>query len=86
MMARCAEARSSVRKTVLFWWILSVVMQTTERLFLLRDAFAQETPTLSLLLHTLAQNPILFASEASGCLGFSRIDGGAAGKYRDHAV
>ena len=64
MMARWAEARSSVRKTVLFWWILFVVMQTAERLFLLRDAFAQETPTLSLLLHTLAQNPILFASEA----------------------
>ncbi len=72
MMARCAEARSSVRKTVLFWWILSVVMQTTERLFLLRDAFAQETPTLSLLLHTLAQNPILFASEASRVAWVSR--------------
>ena len=54
MMSRWAETKLSVRKTVLFWWILFVVMQMAERLFLLRDAFAQETPTLSLLLHTLA--------------------------------
>ncbi|MBI4003322.1 MAG: LTA synthase family protein [Nitrospira defluvii] len=54
MMPRWTEARSSIRKSVLFWWILFVVMQTAERVFLLRDAFAQETPTLPLLLHTLA--------------------------------
>jgi len=53
-MRRWAEWRSSIRKSVLFWWILFVVMQTAERVFLLRDAVPQETPTLSLLLHTLA--------------------------------
>lgn len=54
MMTGWTEARSSIRKSVLFWWILFVVMQTAERVFLLRDAIAQETPTLSLLLKTLA--------------------------------
>ena len=53
MMQRSTEAWSSIRKTVLFWWILFVVLQTAERVFLLRDAFAQETPTLALLLKTL---------------------------------
>jgi phosphoglycerol transferase MdoB-like AlkP superfamily enzyme len=42
-----------MRKTVLFWWILFVVMQMSERVFLLRDAFEQETPTLPVLLKTL---------------------------------
>ena len=54
MMHRWIEARSSVRKTVIFWWILFVVMQMAERLLLLRDAFIQETPTPLLLLKTLA--------------------------------
>src|SRR5512132_2554120 len=54
MMERWSEARSSIRKTVIFWWILFVVMQMAERVFLLRDAFAQEAPTLALLLKTLA--------------------------------
>ena len=54
MMHRWIEARSSIRKTVIFWWILFVVMQMAERLLLLRDAFIQETPTPLLLLKTLA--------------------------------
>ena len=54
MMQRWSEARSSIRKTVIFWWILFVVMQMAERVFLLRDAFTQETPTPALLLKTLA--------------------------------
>lgn len=44
MMQRWAEARASIRKSVLFWWILFVVMQMAERVFLLRDAFEQEAP------------------------------------------
>src|SRR5512134_4034556 len=52
MMGQWAAARSSIRKSVLFWWILFVVMQMAERVFLLRDALAQETPSLSLLLKT----------------------------------
>lgn len=53
MMQRWAEARASIRKSVLFWWILFVVMQMAERVFLLRDAFEQEAPNLPLLLKTL---------------------------------
>jgi hypothetical protein len=53
MMQRWADARASIRKSVLFWWILFVVMQMAERMFLLRDAFAHEVPSLPLLLKTL---------------------------------
>ncbi len=53
MMARLAGHSMSIRKTVLFWWILFVVIQTAERMFLLRDALEQETPSASLLLKTL---------------------------------
>lgn len=54
MMQRWSDARSSIRKMVIFWWILFVVMQMAERVFLLGDAFTQETPTPALLLKTLA--------------------------------
>ena len=38
MRRRWAEARASFRKSLLFWWILFVVIQTAERMFLLPDA------------------------------------------------
>ncbi len=53
MMERWTGAGASIRKTVLFWWILFVVIQTAERLFLLGDALEQETPSVPLLLTTL---------------------------------
>ncbi|MGC3973635.1 MAG: hypothetical protein QM771_04530 [Nitrospira sp.] len=52
MMQRWAEPGASIRKSVLFWWILFVVIQMAERVFLLRDALDQETPTAPLLLKT----------------------------------
>ncbi len=45
--------RASIRKSVLFWWIVFVVVQCAERAFLLRDALALERPTPPLLLKTL---------------------------------
>jgi phosphoglycerol transferase MdoB-like AlkP superfamily enzyme len=53
MMQRWADARTSIRKSVLFWWILFVVIQMAERVFLLRDAMEQEMPSGPLLLKTL---------------------------------
>jgi len=53
MRRRWAKARASFRKTLLFWWILFVVIQTAERMFLLPDAFEQEIPTWPLLLKAL---------------------------------
>ncbi len=52
MMPRWVESGASIRKSVLFWWILFVVIQMAERVFLLRDALEQETPTAALLLKT----------------------------------
>jgi Sulfatase len=48
-----AECTWSFRKTLIFWWVLFVVIQQGERLFLLRDAYSLETPTLKDLFLTL---------------------------------
>ena len=44
---------TSFRRTLLFWWLLFVVLQQAERLFLLRDALAVETPSAGVLARTL---------------------------------
>ncbi len=43
----------SLRLTLLFWWLLFVVMQQAERLFLLRDPLAVEMPSTGVLMRTL---------------------------------
>ena len=43
----------SFRRTLVFWWILFLVVQQTERLFLLPQALSVETPAPALLLKTL---------------------------------
>ncbi|MGH7256800.1 MAG: LTA synthase family protein, partial [Nitrospiraceae bacterium] len=52
MMRPAATSSFSIRQRVLFWWILFVVLQVAERIFLLRDAVAQETPTFPVLFKT----------------------------------
>ena len=41
-MRPTASSSFSIRQLVLFWWILFVALQPGERIFLLRDAVAQE--------------------------------------------
>jgi phosphoglycerol transferase MdoB-like AlkP superfamily enzyme len=43
----------SFRRAVVFWWILFLVLQQTERLFLLPQALSLETPAPGLLFKTL---------------------------------
>ena len=43
----------SFRRAVVFWWILFLVLQQTERLFLLPQALSLETPTPALLFKAL---------------------------------
>ena len=43
----------SFRRPVVFWWILFLVLQQTERLFLLPQALSLETPAPGLLFKTL---------------------------------
>ena len=45
--------RSSFRRVLAFWWMLLLVMQTAERLFLIPDAFAVERADIALLASTL---------------------------------
>jgi phosphoglycerol transferase MdoB-like AlkP superfamily enzyme len=52
MMAIWTTMTGSVRRSMIFWWILFVAMQAAERLFLLPDAVAQERPSASLLFDT----------------------------------
>ena len=47
------ECTWSFRMTLIFWWVLFVVIQQGERLFLLRDAYIVETPTRRDLFLTL---------------------------------
>lgn len=77
MKQRWSAARPSIRKTVLFWWILFVVMQMAERVFLLRDAFAQEAPTAALLLKTLAVGVRGDFITATFALVFAAVGAGA---------
>ena len=44
----------SFRRVLVFWWMLFLVIQQAERLFLLPEAIASETPSLSLLAKVLA--------------------------------
>jgi hypothetical protein len=43
----------SFRRTLVFWWILFLVIQQAERLFLLPDAVALERPAIGIVLKTL---------------------------------
>ena len=52
MNERPTGASSSVRQQLLFWWILFVVFQSAERLFLLKDAAEHEAPSFALLTQT----------------------------------
>ena len=47
------ETKSSVRRQLLFWWILFVVFQSAERLFLLKEAVDAESPSAAMLIQTL---------------------------------
>ncbi|HJR77581.1 MAG TPA: hypothetical protein VJ805_11425 [Nitrospiraceae bacterium] len=44
---------SSLRRQLLFWWILFVVLQSAERIFLLREAVEAESPSPAMLVQTL---------------------------------
>jgi phosphoglycerol transferase MdoB-like AlkP superfamily enzyme len=44
---------SSMRRQLLFWWILFVVLQSAERMFLLREAVEAESPSPAMLMQTL---------------------------------
>ena len=41
-MRPTASSSFSIRQLVLFWWMLFAALQPGERIFLLRDAVAQE--------------------------------------------
>lgn len=80
------EAGSSVRQQFLFWWILFVVFQSSERLFLLRDAAEEELPSLALLVQTFLVGlrgdfivtTIALVLAALGGIGFAFLRKGAA--------
>ncbi|HET6676450.1 MAG TPA: LTA synthase family protein, partial [Nitrospiraceae bacterium] len=52
MSPRQSDAGPSVRQQLLFWWILFTVVQSAQRLFLLKEAAEQEAPSLALLAQT----------------------------------
>jgi hypothetical protein len=49
MMTVRTAVGPSTRRQLFFWWILFVVIQSAERLFLLKDALEAESPTPTML-------------------------------------
>src|SRR3989442_3528004 len=45
--------RWSFQRVLVFWWVLFVLIQQAERLFLLPEAWSLEAPTSAILLNTL---------------------------------
>ena len=52
-MTSRTETGPSVRRQLLFWWILFVMFQSAERLFLLKDAVEAESSSPAMLVQTL---------------------------------
>ncbi|HEX2055364.1 MAG TPA: LTA synthase family protein [Nitrospiraceae bacterium] len=68
------ENGSSLRRQLLFWWILLVVLQSAERLFLLKDAVQAESPSPGLLFQTLViglRGDFIVATIALALAGFA---------------
>ena len=85
MSERLTDAGSSVRQQLLFWWILFVVFQSAERLFLLKDAAEQEAPSLALLAQTFLvglRGDFIVATIALALAAFMGMAFSLAGKWR----
>lgn len=101
-MSKGATVRStsvwSFRQTLLFWWILFVVIQQAERLFLLPEALSREAPSAGLLVQTLliglrgdfivaSIGVVLAAMLAAAAVGLPRLLSGrhgSTGQGGDH--
>ncbi|MCH6556647.1 MAG: LTA synthase family protein [Nitrospirae bacterium] len=76
----------SFRRVLVFWWMLFLVIQQAERLFLLPEAIASETPSLSLLAKTLATGLRADLITATIAVLLAALLAGAVGIVRASAV
>lgn len=67
------NATWSFRRTLVFWWIAFIIVQQTQRLFLLPEAMSVETPTAHTLITTLITGFRADVFVATLCIGIAAL-------------
>src|SRR5207302_11240922 len=69
------DKSSSLSRLLAFWWVLFVIIQQTQRLFLFPETAALEWPTTGLLLRTLGTGLVGDMISATGTVAVAAILG-----------
>src|SRR5438132_11901164 len=69
------DKSSSLSRLLVFWWVLFVIIQQTQRLFLFPETAALEWPTTGLLLRTLGTGLVGDMISATGAVAVAAVLG-----------
>src|SRR5437899_12106424 len=69
------DKSSSLSRLLAFWWVLFVIVQQTERLFLFPETAALEWPTIVLLTRTLGTGLVGDMISATGAVAVAGVLG-----------
>src|SRR2546425_3254737 len=69
------DKSSSLSRLLAFWWVLFVIIQQTQRLFLFPETAALEWPTTGLLLRTLGTGLVGDMISATGAVAVAAVLG-----------
>jgi len=69
------DKSSSLSRLLAFWWVLFVIVQQTERLFLFPETAALEWPTIGLLTRTLGTGLVGDMISATGAVAVAGVLG-----------
>jgi hypothetical protein len=74
-MKSAIEKSSSLVSLLTFWWVLFVIIQTTQRLFLLPETAVLERPTPGLLARTFGNGLLADMTSATGAVAVAAVLG-----------
>src|SRR2546426_7607870 len=69
------DKSSSLSRLLAFWWVLFVIIQQTQRLFLFPETAALEWPTTGLLMRTLGAGLVGDMISATGAVAVAAVLG-----------
>src|SRR2546422_4278538 len=69
------DKSSSLSRLLAFWWVLFVIIQQTQRLFLFPETAALEWPTAGLLMRTLGAGLVGDMISATGAVAVAAVLG-----------
>src|SRR5438552_16189347 len=69
------DKSSSLSRLLTFWWVLFVIIQQTQRLFLFPETAALEWPTTGLLMRTLGAGLVGDMISATGVVAVASVVG-----------